>query len=69
MKWDPQNIRFPKALRTVEEEVSRSIGAVQVAEHDLFCDDDDTDDEVLDIGNLLRRMIASVKVRAIPRVI
>ncbi len=28
-EWDPQNVRFPKASRTVEEEVSRTIGAVQ----------------------------------------
>jgi hypothetical protein len=27
-EWDPQNVRFPKASRTVEEAISRSIGSI-----------------------------------------
>jgi hypothetical protein len=27
-EWDPQNVRFPKASRAVEEEISRSIGSI-----------------------------------------
>jgi hypothetical protein len=27
-KWDPQNIRFPRASRTLEEDISRTVGAV-----------------------------------------
>ncbi len=53
----------------MEEEVSRSIGAVEVAENDWTIDSNTNDDEIFDIGNLSRQMIASVKVRAIPRVI
>ena len=53
----------------MEKEVSRSIGAVEVAENDWTINSDTNDDEIFDIGNLLRQMIASVKVRAIPRVI
>jgi len=41
-EWDPQNVRFPKASRTVEEEVSRTIGAV-TAQH-INWDNHDEDD-------------------------
>ncbi len=27
-EWDPQNVRFPEASRTVEEEISRTVGEV-----------------------------------------
>jgi hypothetical protein len=40
-EWDPQNVRFPKASRTVKEEVARTIGAVTTQEE---CDYDDVKD-------------------------
>ena len=33
--WDPQNVKFPKASRTVAEEISRTIGAVSVDREDF----------------------------------
>ena len=53
--WDPQNVRFPKARRAVEEEVSRNIGAVnkQSAYSDSLDDyEDDSVDTVFSIGSL-----------------
>ena len=64
-EWDPQNVCFPKASRTVEEEVSRSIGAVQTqgGAYDVDDYDDDTRVKLLDLGDLSQRLIASVKVK------
>jgi hypothetical protein len=67
--WNPQNVRFPKASRTVEEEVSRTIGAVrtQGGNDDVDECNDETKIKLLDIGDLSKRMIASVKVKTVPR--
>jgi hypothetical protein len=66
--WDPKNVRFPKASRTVEEEITRTIGSVNVEGN---CCDDNSDEEsdsvVFDIGGMSQRMIASVKVQTVPR--
>jgi hypothetical protein len=66
-EWDPQNVRFPEASRTVEEEVSRTVGAVQT-EGDGFYSDrgiKDDSDEILNLGYMYPRLIASIK--ATPR--
>jgi hypothetical protein len=70
-EWDPQNVQFPKAPCTVEEEIARTIGAVttQGGVFD-FVDiptDDTAGDRLFDIGTLSKRLIASVQVRPIPR--
>jgi hypothetical protein len=66
-EWDPQNVRFPKASRTVEEEVSRSIGSVRTQGDDYsFNESNDGIDtkefQVMNIGDLSQRTIANVKV-------
>jgi hypothetical protein len=70
-EWDPQNVQFPKASRTVEEEIARTIGAVTTQGGVLdFVDtpaDDAAGDRLFDIGTLSKRLIASVKVRPMPR--
>jgi hypothetical protein len=71
-EWDPQNVRFPKASRTVEEDISRSIGSVMMQsertpEDDANFDAEDDDSQknlTLDIGVPWKRLIASVKVVA-----
>lgn len=64
--WDPQNVCFPKASRSVEEEIEmrRGIGAV----HTTFDLDDphDNSDVVYDIGDINTRIINSVRVRDVP---
>ena len=42
-EWDPQNVRVPKILRTMEEEISRNIGAVMT--EGGFPDLTDTDND------------------------
>jgi hypothetical protein len=37
-KWDPQSVCFPEASRAVEEEVSRSVGAVRTQGEDFDSD-------------------------------
>ena len=62
-EWDPQNVCFPKALRAVKEEVSRTVRAVPTKEeynHDES--NNDTENRLLDIGELSQRLIAHVKV-------
>ena len=77
-EWDPQNVRFPEASRTVEEEVSRSIGSVRTQGDDYsFNESNDGIDtkenesndgidtkefQVMNIGDLSQRTIANVKV-------
>ena len=64
-EWDPQNVRFPKASRTVEEEVSRNISSFRTHADNYDESDDDTNDKVLkllDLGDLSQRLIASVKI-------
>jgi hypothetical protein len=66
-EWDPQNVRFPKASRTVEEEISRSIGSIMTQSEKIPEDDEDVDSQtnlILDIGALSKRLIASAKVVA-----
>jgi hypothetical protein len=69
--WDPQNVCFPKASRTVEEEVARKIGAVNAEGACSNLDDyeDDSEEQVLlySIGSLSRRLISSVKIQTVPR--
>jgi len=67
--WNPQNVCFPEATRTVEEEISRTIGSVQTSVDQTDIDDYATDREAVlyDIGEMSQRMIASVKVREVPR--
>jgi hypothetical protein len=67
-KWDPQNVRFPRASQTVEEEISRTVGAVMAQDGASTKDpDNDTTDCVFDTGNMSKRLIASVKVASPPR--
>ena len=67
-EWDPQNVCFPKASRTVEEEVARTVGAVRTDDAYNTTDwNDNNNDCLLHIGNILQRLIASVKVTSIPR--
>jgi hypothetical protein len=70
-EWDPQNVCFPKALPTVEEEVSRIVGAVwtQAEEYGYNDLETDTENQLLDIGKMSQRLIASVKVASIPRAV
>jgi hypothetical protein len=70
--WDPQNVRFPKASRSVEEEMTRTIGAVggKRANIDYYYDEEDgyenPEESLFSIGGISRRMIASVKVGSVP---
>jgi hypothetical protein len=70
-EWDPQNVRFPKAVRTVEEEISRTVGAVLRQEDGNSIStknpDNDAVDRVFDIGDMSKRIIASIKVATPPR--
>jgi hypothetical protein len=62
-EWDPQNLWFPRASRTVEEEISRTVGAVMTQDGASTEDpDNDAMDCVFDIGNIPKRLIASIKV-------
>jgi hypothetical protein len=53
-KWDPQNVRFPKTSRTVEEEVSRIVGAVRTQAKEYGYNDleTETENQLLDIGKM-----------------
>ena len=44
-EWDPHNVRVPKSSHTVEEEISRNIGAVmsELGSPDLTDTDNDSD--------------------------
>jgi hypothetical protein len=80
--WDPQNVQFPKAVRTVEEEGSRTVGATS-SDFDecargsdwlaIGTNDSGTNDSTIGdpmvyiIGDLSQRMIASVKVERFVR--
>ena len=66
---------FPKAVRSVEEEVSRSIGAVGTQQNEcpamdeISVDSSDDDKELLlNVGTLLQRLIASVRVITVSQV-
>jgi hypothetical protein len=62
-EWDPQNVWFPRASQTVEEEISRTVGAVMTQDGASTKDsDNDAMDCVFDIRNMSKRLIASVKV-------
>ena len=65
-EWDQQNIRFPKRLRTVEEETSRNIGAVMTkgGSPDLYGTDSEiySADQIYDISDMTSQMIGSVKI-------
>ncbi len=67
-EWNPQHVCFPEAKRTVEEEVSRTVGAVisQVQGTHAYndSDDDESNLELLDIGELHKRLIATVGVKS-----
>jgi hypothetical protein len=66
--WDPQHVRFPKASRTVEEEISRTVGAVtSKGTYERDSANDENEDPLFNIGEMSRRMIASVKVGSVPR--
>jgi hypothetical protein len=72
-EWDPQNVRFPEATRTVEEEVSRKIGSIRrnqdvhgISEK-LENYNEDSEGRLLCIGDLSRRLIASVNISSILR--
>lgn len=71
-EWDPQNVWFPKALRTVEEEVSRTIGAIMKHGEDQSNGRDAINNAclpLLDIRTLSQRMIASIKIQSVARYI
>jgi hypothetical protein len=57
-KWDPQNVLFPRASQTVEEEISRTVGAVMTQDGASTKDlDKDATDCVFDIGNMWKQLI------------
>jgi hypothetical protein len=68
-EWDPQHVCFPKALSTVEEEVSRTVGAVRTKgetyDHVDYKEGPNT--QLFSIGDLSQRLIASVKVTSTTR--
>ena len=51
----------------MEEEISRTLGAVSIDHQDDSNDDEISDSVLLDIGLMSQRMIASVKVHSEPR--
>jgi hypothetical protein len=66
-EWDPQNVRLTRASRTVEEELSRTVGVVMTKDGASTKDpDNDAMDCVFDIGNMSKRLIASVKAASPP---
>ena len=69
-EWDPHNIRVPKSSHTMEEEISRNIGAVmsELGSPDLTNKYSDIDSvyQIYDIGDITSRVIGSVKVALIP---
>ena len=69
-EWDPQNVCFPKSLSTVEEEISRKIGAVMTegGPPELTDTDSDRDSvyQIYDNEATTIQMIGSVKVDLIP---
>jgi hypothetical protein len=67
-EWDPQNVRFLRASRTVEEEISRTVGAVMTQDGASTEDpDNDAMNCLFDIANMSKRLIASIKVASPPR--
>ena len=69
-EWDPQNVRFLKSSYTLEEEISRNIGAVMKKVEYLDLTDKYSDsnsvDQTYDIGTMTSRIIGSIKVALIP---
>jgi hypothetical protein len=67
-EWDPQNLQLPRASQTVEEEISRTLGALWAQGGNFFKDlDNDVMDCMFDIKNKAKRIIASIKVVYPPR--
>jgi hypothetical protein len=69
-EWDPQNVHFPQASRTVEEEINRTISTVMTQGGAFELEEIEeraADDRLYDIGTLPKRMIASTKVHPTPR--
>jgi hypothetical protein len=63
-------MRFPRASRRVEEEISRTVGAIMTQEGaSTFTKDPDNNamDCVFDIRNMLKRLIPKIKVASPPR--
>ncbi len=71
-EWDPQNVRFPEASRTVEEEISRTVGAVTTqggsTEFDESYDDYPEQSRILNVGNIYPRLVASINIRQVSQV-
>jgi hypothetical protein len=65
--WDPQNVQFPKSTRTVEEEISRTIGSVTAESYRDYEEKESSDAMLLDIGIMSKRIISSAKTRQVPR--
>jgi hypothetical protein len=66
--WDPKNVRFPQASRTVEEEISRTVGAVTSESYRDYDDCGESSDSMLfDIGLMSKRFISSAKTRNVAR--
>jgi hypothetical protein len=66
--WDPQNVQFPEASRTVEEELSRTVDSVSVEGN--YWDDSSnelSDSTPFDIGSTSQRMISSINVHSAHR--
>ncbi len=60
-EWDPQNVRFPKSSRTVEEEITRTIGAVTREDNSLGDEQhNETTKVILDLGEISRRIMGSI---------
>ena len=69
-EWYPQNVSFSKSSHTMEEEISSNIGAgmMEVGYLELIDTDSDNDsvDQIYDIGTMKSQIIGSVKVASIP---
>ena len=69
-EWNPHNVCVPKSSRTVEEEISRNIGAVMMegGSPELTNTDSDSDSvyQIYDICTMASRIIGSFKVALIP---
>ena len=68
-EWDPQNVRFPKSVHNVKEEISRNIGAVMIegGSPDLnnTASDSDSVEQIYDIDAMTSKIIGSIKVSLI----
>ena len=69
-EWVPQNVCFPKSPRSVEEEISKKIGAFMTKGGSPELPDIDSDsdsvDQIYEIGTMISQKVGSIKVASIP---